>query len=179
MYRLLFRIVLVAIVAGIALGVIEVKFHLDKIGGAPAAIQQAIGDGSVISQVEYYFTTWKRHVEVTISSSNNKKFEIRMKHVEQDTKKLQDALNAKKDPGVIIVKSKLLNESLGYAKEALEDVSDEALKKLRDPWVKTLASANQELARLPALADEYKKYQEQIENIVPSPQISPKIELKF
>ncbi len=179
---LLIAIILLAI-AGVATGVIEVKVNPEKLGSVPTTISQAIGNGNILSQGEYYVITWKRKAEIAIANSDDKKFELYMKYVENDTKKLKEALDAKKGPDAILVRSKLLNESLGQAKKTVEDISDEAIAKVRDAWLKILASANQELGRLSGVADEYKKFQEQIEKIAPSsspqPSPTPKIELKF
>lgn len=182
----LFLLAIIALaITGIFTGAIEVKINPSKLGNLPTAIGQAVGDGNIVSQAEYYFTTWKRKAEIAIPNSDDKKFDLYMKYVEQDTKTLQEALDAKKGPETIIIKSRLLNESLEAAKKAVEDISDEAIAKVRDAWLKVLAGANQQLGRLAGLADEYKKYQEKIEKIVPtatpdskaSP--TPKIELKF
>lgn len=179
------KLLLIAIIAlaavGIFTGVIEVKINAEKLGSVPATISQAVGNGNILSQGEYYLTTWKRKAELTIANSNDKKFELNMKYVEQDTKKLKEALDAKKAPDAIILRSKLLGESVESAKKTIEDISDEAIGKLRDAWLKILASANVELGRLSGLADEYKKYQEKIKELAPSPQITPTptIELKF
>lgn len=183
MSKLFLIAIIVLAVAGVATGVFEVKIHTEKLGTIPATFQQAVGQGNILSQAEYYLTTWKRQAEVTIANSDDKKFELFMKYVEQDTKKLKEALDTKKGPDVIIVKSRLLNGSLEDAKEGVEDISDEAISKVRDAWLKILASANTELGRLSGLADEYKKYQEQIESIASSPTVTPAptptIELKF
>jgi hypothetical protein len=122
---------------------------------------------------------WKRKAEIAIANSDNKKFEYYMKYVEQDTKKLKEVLDVKKDPEIVIMRSKLLNESLTSAKKSLEAISEDKLAEIRDSWVKILANANGELARLSIVAGEYKQFQEEIEKIAPNPTPTPKIELKF
>jgi hypothetical protein len=177
----LILIIIVLVGVGVVTGVIEVKIHADKLSSVPSTIQQVVTNGSILSQGEYYLTTWKRGAELAIANSDDKQFKLHMKYVENDTEKLKKALDEKKSPDTIILRSKLLNESLEKAKETVEDISDEAMNEVRDSWVKILANANQELGRLGGLADEYKKYQEQIEKIAPTPAPSPtpKIELKF
>ncbi len=176
-------------IAGIVTGTIEVKINPAKLGSFPTTIQQAVGDGSIVSQAEYYFTTWKRKAETSIASSDDKKFELYVKYVEKDTTTLQEALDMKKGPETVILRSTLLQESLENAKKLSETISDEAIANSRDAWVRALANANQQLGRLTSVADEYKKYQEKIEKIAPTATPSskasqgatptPTIELKF
>lgn len=183
MSKLLLIAIIALAIAGVATGVIEVRINSEKLSAVPATISQAIGSGNILSQGEYYVTTWKRKAEIAIANSDDKKFELYMKYVERDTEKLKEALDAKKSPDAIVLRSKLLNESLDEAKKAVEHISDEAIAKVRDAWLKALGNANQELARLSGVAEEYKKFQEEIEKIAPSgsPEASPtpKIELKF
>lgn len=180
MSKLLLLVIIGLAIAGIFTGVFEVKVNFEKLGDLPSTLQTTIG-ANAVTQAEYYFTTWKRKAEVSFAKSDDKKFELFMRYVENDTETLKDALDVKKGPDTIILRSKLLNESLVQAKEGIEKISDEALGKIRDAWLKVLASANSELGRLSGVADEYKKFQEQIEKIAPAPSTSPtpKIELKF
>ena len=153
MSKLLLIAVIALAVAGILTGVIEVKINSQKLGAVPTTISQAIGSGNLLSQGEYYGTTWFRKAELAIANTDEKKFELNKKYVERDTEKLKEALDGKKAPDTIILRSKLLNESVEDAKEAIEKISEEALGKIRDAWLKALASANQELGRLSGIAD--------------------------
>ncbi|MDA1169386.1 MAG: hypothetical protein O3A36_03550 [bacterium] len=180
MSKLLLLAILILILLGVFTGVFEVKVRLDKIGSVPSALQETFGDGNIGSQAEYFFTVWKRKAEIAFANTENKKFEYYMKYVEQDTKKLKEMMDANKDPEIVIQQSNLLNESLTSAKSSVEKISKEALQEWRDAWVKILANANIELARLSLLAGKYKQLQEQIEKIIPSSASpTPKIELKF
>lgn len=181
MSKLLLLTIIGLIVLGVFTGVFEVKVHLDKIGSVPSTLQETLGGGNIGSQAEYYFTVWKRKAEIAFTNTENKKFEYYMKYVEQDTKKLKEMMDAEKDPEIVIQQSELLGENLMNAKRSVEKISKEALQEWRDAWVKILANANIELARLSLLAGKYKQLQEQIEKIVPSSSASPtpKIELKF
>jgi hypothetical protein len=182
MFKLLIFLLIVLGIVGIATGALQIRVDNEKLSKLPKTVQGFIGDQSVASNVQYYFTMWKRKAELAIAGSNEKKFDLDMKYVEIDTKNLKEALDATKNPSEIIMKSKLLTESIERAKQGLEDVSDEALTKVRDAWVKILAAADQELKRLPGVADEYKKFQEELSNIVasPSPQQTPTpVPLKF
>ncbi len=176
----LFLLLLIGLaIAGMATGVIDVRINFEKLGDLPGTVQQALGGGAFLSQAEYYVTTWKRKAETSFANSDDKKFELYMEYVKKDTETLKDALDAKKGPDTVILKSKLLNESLAQAKEIVEDITDESLEEVRDAWIVILAAANAELGRLSDLADEYKKYQEEIEKIAPAPEASPAIELIF
>lgn len=179
MSKLLLLAIIGLAIAGIFTGVFEVKVNFEKLGSLPTTLQKTLGTGNAATQAEYYITTWKRKAEVAFANSDDKKFELFMKYVEKDTETLKDALDVKKGPDTIILRSKLLNESLVQAKDGIEKISDETLVKIRDAWLKVLASANGELGRLSGLADEYKKFQEQIEKIAPLSSPTPKIELKF
>lgn len=179
MSKLLLLAIIGLAIVGVITGVFEVKVHIDKIGNVPVTLQQVIGGGSVLPQAEYYITVWKRKAEIAFANTDSKKFEYYMKYVEQDTKRLKETLDTKKDPEIVLMHSKLLNESLENAKASIEIISKDELQKVRDSWVRILASANVELARLSILASEYKQFQEQIEKIAPSPQATPKLELKF
>lgn len=179
MSKLLLLGIIILIVLGVFTGVFEVKVHLDKLGSAPATLQKVVGDGSFVSQAEYQITIWKRKAEIAIASTDSKKFDHFMKYVESDTKRLKETLDASKDPEIIIMHSNLLKESVESAKVSIEKLSDAELQKVRDAWVRILASANIELTRLTVLAKEYKEFQEKIEKNAPVLEASPKIELKF
>lgn len=185
------KLLLIAIIAiagiGIATGVIEVKINSEKLSAIPAIVQDFITSKDLLAQGEYYITSWKRKAEVAMANSDDKKFDLYVAYVQTDTEKLKDAFDKNAAPGSIIVRTKLLNESVALAKEGVENISEEAIASTRDAWVKTLADANTQLQRLSALAGEYKQYQEQLEDLAPSPaeapspspEATPEIPLKF
>lgn len=185
------KLLLIAIIAiagiGIATGAIEVKINSEKLSAIPAIVQDFITSKDLLAQGEYYITSWKRKAEVAMANSDDKKFDLYVKYVEIDTEKLQKALDSNAAPGSVIVRTKLLNESVDLAKKGVEDISEEAIASTRDSWLKTLADANTQLQRLSALAGEYKQYQEQLEDLAPnpaeapspSPEATPEIPLKF
>lgn len=160
-------------VIGIVTGSITIQLDAEKLSQLPKTVQEFVTDQNVASNISYYVTALKRKAELAIAGSKEKKFELDIKYVGIDTEKLKAALDANTKPAEIVAKSKLLSESIARAKQGAEEVSDEAIAKLRDSWLKTLAAADQELSRLSTLADDYKKFQEQIEKLAPSPSPSP------
>lgn len=170
MFKLIPVLIVVIAVIGIATGVITIQINNEKLSQLPTAALELTKNQGVASNVSYYFTMYKRKAELALAGSSEKKFELNMKYVAADTEKLKAALDANTNPPDIIMKTKLLNESLERAKKGAEEISDEAIGKLRDEWVKLLAAADRELSRLSSLADEYKKFQEELSNLAPAPQ---------
>lgn len=173
MIKLILFLFIVLTVIGIFTGAIKIQLDNEKLSELPKSVLGFVNNQSVASNISYYLTDWKRKAELAFAGSKEKKFELDMKYVGIDTEKLKAALDANSNPADIIVKSKLLNESITRAKQGAEEISDEAIAKLRDQWLKILAAADQELGRLTSLADEYKKYQEELSRLAPSPAATP------
>lgn len=174
MFKLVLFLIVVIVAIGIFTGTIKIQIDSEKLNDLPKTAQALLNNQSVISNISYYFTIWKRKAELAIAGSAEKRFELDMKYVGIDTGKLKAALDANTNPADIIMKSKLLNESIARAKQGVEEISDQAIATLRDQWLKILAAADLELQRLSSLAGEYKKYQEQLEKLAPTP-----VPLKF
>lgn len=182
MFKLVFFLVIVFAIIGIATGAITIRVDNEKLSELPKTVQSFVTNQSVASQVTYYLTMWKRRVELAIAGSNEKKFELDIKYVGIDTEKLKLALDANTNPADVIVKSKLLSEGIARAKQGADEIPDKAIAKLRDQWLKILAAADQQLQRLSSLASEYKKYQEELQSLAPAHSPSPSvtaIPLKF
>lgn len=167
MIKLVLAIVVALAVIGIFTGAIKIQLDNEKLSELPKTVLGFANNKSVASNFSYYFTAWKRKAELAIAGSTEKKFELDIKYVEIDTAKLKAALDANTNPAEILVKSKLLNESIVRAKQGAEEISDEAIARLRDSWLKILAAADLELQRLGGLADEYKKFQEELQKLAP------------
>lgn len=174
MFKLVLFLIIAVFAVGILSGTIKIQIDSEKLNDLPKTAQALLNNQSVISNISYYFTIWKRKAELAIAGSAEKKFELDMKYVGIDTEKLKAALDANTNPADIIMKSKLLNESIARAKQGVEEISDQAIATLRDQWLKILAAADLELQRLSSLAGEYKKYQQQLEKLAPTP-----VPLKF
>lgn len=165
----LFLIAIIVLAAlAVVTGVVEVRLNTEKLGDIPATIQKAIGGKDLLAQGEYYLTGWKRKAELATTNGDDKKFELHVKYVEADTTSLKDALDANAQAAGIILKSKRLTESVNDAKAAANAVSEDTIARMRDTWLKALAEANVQLARLSGLAGEYEKYQKQLETLAPS-----------
>ncbi len=182
MFKLVLFLVVVIVVIGLFTGTIKIQIDSEKLNELPKTAQAFLSNQSVASDISYYFTMWKRKAELAIAGSAEKKFELDMKYVGIDTEKLKIALDTNTNPADIIVKSKVLNESIARAKQGVEEISDKAIATFRDQWLKILAAADLELQRLSSLASEYEKYQEQLEKLAPVHVVSPTpsaIPLKF
>lgn len=173
MFKLGIFLIIVTVIIGISTGAITIQVDQSKLNELPKTVLSVVKNQSIASQATYYLTMWKRKAELAIANSTEKKFELDMKYVRIDTANLKAALDANANPADIIVKSKLINESIQRAKRGAEEVSDEVIAKLRDAWLKILAAADQQIARLSSLAEEYKKYQEELKKLAPSPSVSP------
>ena len=168
MSKILLISVIALAIAGVMTGVFEVKVNTEKFSGVSSSVQTFFSDKDFVSNVQYYAITWKRKAELAVAGDTDKKFEVQMKHVEADTKALQAAIDASKSPAIVVLKSRLLDESLKNAKGAAEEISDDAIARVRDAWLKVLASANQQLQRLAGVAGEYEKYKQELENLAPA-----------
>ncbi|OGY31493.1 MAG: hypothetical protein A3C02_00875 [Candidatus Andersenbacteria bacterium RIFCSPHIGHO2_02_FULL_45_11] len=180
MIKLVLFLIIALTVIGVFTGAIKIQLDNEKLSELPKTVGQFVTNQSVASNASYYFTTWKRKAELAIAGSAEKKFELDMKYVEADTAKLKAAIDANTNPADIIMKTKLLNEGIARAKQGVEEISDEAIARLRDSWLKILAAGDLELQRLGGLADEYKKFQEELTKLAPptTPTATP-VPLKF
>lgn len=173
MFKLILCVIIGLIIVGVATGGITIQFNNEKLSAIPKMLQSALTNQSLFTKTNYYFTTWKRKAELAVAGSIDKKFELDMQYVSDDTKKLKEVLDTNTNPADIISKSTLLNESIARARQGAGVISDEAIKRLRDPWLKILATADGELHRLTSLAGEYKKYQEELQKLVPPTTATP------
>lgn len=160
---------------GIYMGVIEVKFHGEKLGNI-SAITQGIGSWQdVVAQAEYYGILGKRTAERYFASSADAKFNLDITYVKADTKSLAKALDAHDGVKSIVLKATLLSDTLNKAKDEMKDVSKDGMAKIRDDALKGFADAQVQLDRLKAVAGTYKQAQDQLDKLSsPSP-----IPLKF
>ncbi len=168
---------------GIYMGVIEVKFHVEKLGNI-SAITQGVGSWQdVLAKAQYYGTVWKRDAERHFASSPDAKFNLDITYLKTDTNNLAKALDAKAGINVIVTKSRLLSETVNRTKDEMKTVSKDEIAKVRDDALKALAQAQVQLDRLKGVANQYKQAQDQLEQIIqssPTPTPTPsKIPLKF
>lgn len=160
---------------GIYLGVIEVKFHPDKLGNL-STITQGVGSWQdVVAKAEYYGTIGKRTAERYFASSADAKFTLDIAYVREDANSLAKALDAHDGVNSIVLKATSLSDTLNRTKSEMKDVSKDGIAKVRDDALKVFADAQIQLNRLKAVSNTYKQAQDQLEKLsIPSP-----IPLKF
>jgi hypothetical protein len=160
---------------GIYMGVIQVNFHLEKLGNI-SSITHGIGNWQdAVAQGQYYGTVWKRTAELYFASSADAKFNLDVGYVSSDSENLKKALDAGSGVNIIVIKSKLLSDTLNRAKDEMKNVSKDGIAKVRDDALKAFASAQVQLDRLQAVANQYKDAQSKLEQIAKP----TKIPLKF
>ena len=163
MIKLLIYAAFALVLLGTYMGAIEVKFHPEKLGNI-SAITQGVGSWQdALAKGQYYGTIWKRGIERYFASSADAKFNLDIAYVKNDTENLKKVLEANGGVNVIVIKAKLLSETLATAKDELKNVSEDGIAKVRDDALKVFAQAQIQLDRLKGVANQYKQAQDQLE----------------
>lgn len=178
MIKILLYIAVALSVVGIYTGVIEVRIRMEKLPAISSLSRGVSSWEDASAQARYYGTRWKRQAELYFAGSIDAKFTLDVGYVKTDTATLKKALDANATPKSIIVKSKLLKESVDRARGALDSVSEKTIAKLRDEYVRVFAEAQKQMERLSALSEKFKQYQTELESISTSKD-DKKIPLKF
>ena len=150
---------------GIYMGAIQVTFHPEKLGNL-SAITQGVGSWQdAVAKLQYYGTLGKRGVERYLASSADAKFSLDVTYVKADASSLAKALDANAGVNIIVVKAKLLSDTLNRTKNEMKDVSKDSIAKNRDDALKAFVDAQIQLDRLKAVANTYKQAQDQLEQL--------------
>jgi hypothetical protein len=173
MIKMLLYIAVALSALGIYTGAIEVRIHAEKLSSISGLLHGVSSLEDVLAQGQYYGTVWKRQAELYFAGSVDAKFTLDVGYIKTDTAALKKALDANAKPNIVIVKSKLLKESVDRAKGELNSVSEKTIATLRSEYIQVFAEAQKQLERLNALSDKLKKYQTELESI------GNKIPLKF
>lgn len=147
------------------MGAIQVTFHTEKLGNL-SVITRGIGSWQdVVAKAQYYGIVGKRSVERYFASSTDAKFNLDVTYVQASAKDLAKALDSNAGVNIVVVKAKLLSDTLKSTKDEMKDVSKDEIAKVRDSALKAFADAQVQLDRLKAVADKYKEAQVQLEQL--------------
>lgn len=150
---------------GIYMGALQVTFHPEKLGNI-SAITQGVGSWQdAVAKLQYYGILGKRSVERSFASSVDAKFSLDITYLKADASSLGKALDANAGVNIIVVKAKLLSDTLNRAKDEMKDVSKDGIAKNRDDALRAFADAQVQLDRLKAVANTYKQAQDQLEQL--------------
>lgn len=142
-------ILLAGVIAALIIGdVIEVRFHADKLAGAPKAIAAAAQDGSMYEKVRAQAIKGKRLAERAIMKDEKQRLEVALKYVEQDSDRLRRMNEAGGGEEKLAAQAGLLEHSLDRLREGSEKVSVEDLVALKDKTKTAFATAQDTLQTL-------------------------------
>ncbi len=130
MFHLLsFRNLIVIALIGFLMfsGVLEVQVHPDKIGGLGSKFAELTHGQRWASSLSYYFTQAKRAGEQKLIGDNNKRLDLALEYVHEDSRAIADNLLADTDTTALTYDVDLLQASIQHTKDALEKASADDL----------------------------------------------------
>lgn len=163
-------IILVGIgVALVVSGVVEVKFHHDRLKDVPSKLLDLVPTKEALEQGKTTLVNLKRWVELAVVREDAQRLKIAFTHVQEDTTKLKQLIEDQSAPTErLVAQAKLLVASLEYVTELGGKVPTEVLKKTRDESKDTLTSARQVLDKLSKQQERFATYGAQLSWITES-----------
>ena len=163
-----FLLAIVALVVGIAGGVIEVQWHPDKLSALPGTITRLVQEGSFIERGRQLVTSLKRTGEFWLIRDERQRLEIATTYISVDSKRLDQLLEGKKEAPVILPQAELLTESIERAATLSEKSSVETVASLQAETKTAFSEAGEAVKRLAEKYGEYKEIEQKFATIVDS-----------
>lgn len=155
MFTLLKWIVVGLVVVGLVSGVIEVRFHSERLSGVSQQVGDVVGDGFSMVQLRVWATQGKRAVEQWMIKDADQKLTITLGYVTADAEQLQTMLEAKPTkPAQILPQAELLLASITKVSEVMEEVDAEKLVNVQEEAETAAQVASASLEQLQELAAE-------------------------
>jgi hypothetical protein len=159
-------LVVVALVVGIAGGVIEVKWHADKLSALPGNLAKMAQDGSLWEKGRTLATSLKRQGEFWLIRDERQRLEIATNYISVDASRLNTLLEDKADPATILPQAELLTASIERAAKATSDSSVDIVASLQGETKQAFGEAAETVKRLTATHEDYKNLEQKFAGIV-------------
>ncbi|MEK7556828.1 MAG: hypothetical protein AAB538_02520 [Patescibacteria group bacterium] len=149
-----------AIAALILGGVIEIRFHGEKLADVPKGIAAAAQDGSMYEKIRARAVGTKRVAERLIIKDDKQRLEIALRYVEEDSARLRRLSEEGNGPEKLAAQVGLLEDSLSRVREQSQAVSIEDLRAFKDKAQASLALAREAVE----ISDQVKEHFETLKN---------------
>lgn len=157
---------LAAVAVGIFGGVIEVKWHPDKLSAVPGNITEIVQDGSLIERGRAYITSLKRTGEFWLIRDERQRLEIATTYISVDSQRLDKLLLDNREPAFILPQARLLAESMERAKDITGKASVNTVASLQAEAKTALREAAATVERLTETHADYKDLEQKFANVV-------------
>lgn len=141
------------VVVGLVSGVIEVRFHSERLSGVSQQARDLVGDGSLLAQLRVWATQSKRWVEQWMIKDSEQKLTIALGYVASDAEQLSKTLDASADkPTQVLPYAELLLASMVRVDELMADAGAAELAAVRSEAEAAAQAASASLQQLQKLA---------------------------
>jgi hypothetical protein len=163
MRKILSIVAIVAIAVFMLTGVLEIKFHGDKLSDIPRNIVLAGSSKSTWVKIRNTGVHWKRNGEQWLVKDNAQKLELSLGYVEKDSQSLLDTVaTSAADPEVIALQAELLIKSLRRASDVITHAPADVLASARGSAEQSFSTAHNALAKLSEAREERQALNERL-----------------
>lgn len=137
-------IVIGVIIILILSGVLEVKFHPDKLKDVPVFLEKVIPKGAAMEKIRVGAVRLKRRGEEYIIKDRDRQLEVKLGYISTDAVRLQDALLSDKPLSEAIVpQGQLVVDDLKEVTRRAESTSLNKIEELKDISAKAFKDADE------------------------------------
>lgn len=163
--RLTYLIVLGGGLAALLLGgVIEVRFHPEKIADVPGAVASAARDGSLYEKARVQAVSLKRTAEGWLIKDDQQRLTVALGNVERDSQRLKALSERGAKDGALAAQSGLLEKSFDHLSEVSQSVSLDDLVSLKDKVAEAVHNAQATLNAITEWQSRFTKLAETFES---------------
>jgi septal ring factor EnvC (AmiA/AmiB activator) len=169
MSKVLVLLILAALAALIAGGVIQVSFHPDKLSGLTATLSQLTQDQAALIKSKLLLIKAKRAAERLIIQDKEKRLEAAVLNVKEDADRLKNALTGDdRNPAQLLPYAELLLGSIKQVRTTAEEAPVDAVASLKQESTEAFAAAQEALGQLKDLHQEYEAINEEFNRLTDS-----------
>jgi hypothetical protein len=161
----LLLLVIVAVVAGIFGGVIEVKWHPDRLSALPGNLMGLAQNGSLLERGRATVTSLKRTGEFWLLRDKQQRLEIATNYISVDASRLNSLLEDKADPATILPQAELLKASIERAATAASDASVDTVAALQAETKQAFSEATAAVKKLAETHENYKELEQKFADV--------------
>lgn len=161
MSKLFILLVVGALVALIATGVIEVKLHPKKITDIPRQATSLIKNKSAFEKARAYLVGLKRRGEQFIIQDKEKRLELALLYVKKDAARLNDLIKNEQAAASLLPAADTLINSLDQVRVNAEKAPVDVVASLKKDSQQAFTSAQKALGNLKELHEEYETIHEE------------------
>ncbi|MBI1833452.1 MAG: hypothetical protein HYR90_01375 [Candidatus Andersenbacteria bacterium] len=158
-------LVIAVIAAALLTGVVEVKFHFDKLVSAPGTLTRMAVNGNLLEQGRSLVVNVKRYTELYSAQDPAQKMEVMLGFVRQDATRLDELVQKGASSEKIVPQAKLLAKSVEQAREQAWKLSEGEREELEGISQEAFDEASKALATIQGLQQEAEENSRQLADI--------------